>query len=60
MKNFMAVAFFVSAVVTGFSAAQAMPVAPLHQDPGGSIIPVYGGCGLWRPSRPLWRLPPAL
>jgi hypothetical protein len=25
MKNFMAVAFFASAVVTGFSAAQAMP-----------------------------------
>jgi hypothetical protein len=45
MKNFMAVAFFASAVVTGFSAAQAMPVAPLHQDPAGSIIQVYGGCG---------------
>jgi hypothetical protein len=46
MKNFMAVAFFASVVVTGLSAAQAMPVAPLHQDPDGSITQVYGGCGL--------------
>jgi membrane-associated protease RseP (regulator of RpoE activity) len=45
MKNFIAFAFFVSVLVTGFNAAQAMPVAPLDQDPGGSIVQVYGGCG---------------
>jgi hypothetical protein len=64
MKNFMAVAFFATAVVTGISAAQAMPVAPLHQDPGGSIIQVYGGCGYgghrgpYGGCRPLYSCPP--
>ncbi len=64
MKNLMAVAFFAGFVVTGFSAAQAMPVAPLNQDPGGSIIQVYGGCGYgghrgpYGGCRPLYNCPP--
>jgi hypothetical protein len=64
MKNFVAVAFFASVALTGFSAAQAMPIAPLDQNQGGSIIQVYGGCGYgghrgpYGGCRPLYNCPP--
>jgi len=61
MKNFMVAAFVAGAVLTGFAAAQAMPVAP---DLNGSIIQVYGGCGYgghrgpYGGCRPLYSCPP--
>jgi hypothetical protein len=64
MKNFMAAAFLTGAVLTGFTAAQAMPVAPLDPDQNGSIIQVYGGCGYgghrgpYGGCRPLYNCPP--
>jgi len=64
MKNFMAAAFLAGAALTGFSAVQAMPVAPLNQDQNGSIIQVYGGCGYgghrgpYGGCRPLYSCPP--
>jgi hypothetical protein len=64
MRSVLAVAFFASVVLTGFSAAQAMPVAPLHQDQSGSVIQVYGGCGYgghrgpYGGCRPLYNCPP--
>lgn len=45
MRSFVSAAFIASVVLTGFSQAQAMPVAPLDQAEAGSVIQVYGGCG---------------
>ena len=64
MRNFIAAAVLAGAVLNGFTAAQAMPVAPLHPDQNGSIIQVYGGCGYgghrgpYGGCRPLYSCPP--
>jgi hypothetical protein len=64
MKNFMMVVVVAGVALTGFSTAQAMPLAPLNQDQSGSIIRVYGGCGYGGHSgpyggcRPLYNCPP--
>jgi hypothetical protein len=64
MKNFMVVALFASAALIGIEGAQAMPIAPLAQDPNPAVIQVYGGCGPgWHRGpyggcRPLFNCPP--
>ena len=66
MRKFLAAAFFASVILTGFSGAQAMPIAPLQQDQAaqGEIIQVFGGCGPgWHRGpyggcRPLYNCPP--
>jgi hypothetical protein len=62
VRKFLAAAFFASVVVTGFSEAQAMPIAPLQQDQAaqGQVIQVFGGCGPGWHRGPYGGLPSAL
>jgi hypothetical protein len=64
MKSFVAVVLLAGVALAGMSAAHAMPVAPLQQDPNPQVIQVYGGCGYgWHRGpyggcRPLYNCPP--